>query len=264
VVRIIRVFVSSPDDVMSERAVLDEVVASINQTEGQSYGVRLELFKWEEHIVPQIGPGRQDVMDRQVPEYHIYLGIMSTKFGDPTGDHGCGTEKEFSDALKKWKQADTPWITFYFDAQPKMTGDPEQAKQFTQVCEFRSSLEKMGIVATYTGARGSRGSFYEKVSEHLRKIVHRPERSTSSYQHARGPGWNFARRWRGWKAACSARLGIHLSRTELRPRESPGCRSGPAARSSCDSPRGSSWRCSSSCRLGSPGLWPTAAHRRSL
>ncbi len=49
-VRIIRVFVSSPNDVQAERRSLDEVVASINRTEGEARGARLELFKWEENV----------------------------------------------------------------------------------------------------------------------------------------------------------------------------------------------------------------------
>jgi hypothetical protein len=53
--RILRVFVSSPGDVAAERAVLDEVVESINRTDGRACGVRLELWKWEQDAVPQAG-----------------------------------------------------------------------------------------------------------------------------------------------------------------------------------------------------------------
>ena len=58
-VRLVRVFVSSPGDVAEERAVLDEVMAAINRTDGQAGGFRLELFRWEEDVAPQIGPGRR-------------------------------------------------------------------------------------------------------------------------------------------------------------------------------------------------------------
>jgi hypothetical protein len=40
--RIVRVFVSSPSDVAAEREVLDEVVESINRTDGPGCGVRLD------------------------------------------------------------------------------------------------------------------------------------------------------------------------------------------------------------------------------
>jgi hypothetical protein len=93
-VRIIRVFVSSPGDVAEERKVMDEVVAAINRTDGQAGGFRLELFRWEDHVTPQIGPKPQKVVDDQTPVYDVYLDIMSTRFG------GGGTSKEFRDAMR--------------------------------------------------------------------------------------------------------------------------------------------------------------------
>lgn len=114
-VRIIRVFVSSPGDVAAERAVMDELVESINRTDGKTHRVRLELFRWEDDVVPQIGPKSQQVVDSQTPAYDIYLGIMSTRFGTPTDRYGSGAEKEFKDALKQWKAAGAPWLTSYFD-----------------------------------------------------------------------------------------------------------------------------------------------------
>jgi hypothetical protein len=79
-VRMIRVFVSSPGDVAQERAVIDELVASINRTDGQVAGFRLELFRWEDDVTPQIGPNPQQVVDLQTPVYDIYVGIMSARF----------------------------------------------------------------------------------------------------------------------------------------------------------------------------------------
>ncbi len=169
--RIIRVFVSSPGDVEDERGVLSEIVDSINRTDGQDGGFRLELFRWEDEVVPQIGPKPQQVVDGQTPAYDIYLGIMSPRFGTPAGRYGSGTEKEFKDALKNWKAAGAPWITFYFDDQPTLSSRPEDVKQYLKVCEFREKMQKQGLYATYEGVRGSSESFYEKVSLHLRKIV---------------------------------------------------------------------------------------------
>jgi hypothetical protein len=172
-VSVIRVFVSSPGDVAEERAVLDEVVAAINRTDGRRQGFRLELFKWEEAVTPRIGPKPQQVIDEQTPLYDIYLGIMSTRFGTPTGRYGSGTEGEFRQALEDWEKAGAPWITFYFNSQTQLTGDPEQAEQYLKVCQFRAELQEQGIVATYVGVRGSVDGFFEQVSNHLRMIVRR-------------------------------------------------------------------------------------------
>ena len=192
-VRLISVFVSSPNDVAEERRVLDEIVDSINRSDGKAGGFRLELFKWEDDVTPQIGPKPQKVVDQQTPEYDVYLGIMSTRFGTPTGRYGSGTEKEFKDALRKWKKAGSPWITFYFNDAPAVSRKPDEARQFVRVCELREDLESKGIVLGYTGVRGNKDAFYEKVSTHLRKCA---------VDHASGTGTS-----RGKRARCEVRGG---------------------------------------------------------
>ena len=39
---------------------------------------------------------------------------MASRFGNPTGRYGSGTEKEFKDALRQWGANGRPWILFYF------------------------------------------------------------------------------------------------------------------------------------------------------
>ncbi len=76
-------------------------------------GFRLELFRWEDDVTPQIGPQPQQVVDAQTPVYDIYLGIMSTRFG------GGGTNKEFRDALNQWQSIPTTldYVLFQRSAQ---------------------------------------------------------------------------------------------------------------------------------------------------
>jgi hypothetical protein len=123
-IRLIRVFVSSPGDVSKERETLDEVITSINDVIGKRRGVRLEAWKWEDQVVPQIGPSPQAVVDAQLPTYDIYLGIMASRFGTPTERYGSGTEKEFRDALARWGEEGAPWILFYFHDNPPPSKKP--------------------------------------------------------------------------------------------------------------------------------------------
>jgi hypothetical protein len=170
VVRLVRIFVSSPGDVKDERAVLDEVVQKINETQAGQMGVRLELWKWERSTVPRIGPPAQKVIDDQTPAYGIYLGIMAHRFGTPTGQHGSGTEKEFRDALKKGARVGKPWVLFYFNDTPV---DPSQLDltQYAKVRAFREELARKGLYATYRGVRGAREAFFESVDHHLRLVL---------------------------------------------------------------------------------------------
>ena len=92
-IKLVKIFVSSPADVTEERQVLEEVVDRVNRTAGKERAVRFELNRWEKDVVPQIGPKPQDVVDAQTPEYGIYLGILSARFGTQTEQCGSGTEK---------------------------------------------------------------------------------------------------------------------------------------------------------------------------
>ena len=165
--RVIRVHVSSADDVRAEREVLDEVVSSINRTEGDAHGVHLEVFRWERDAVPQIGPGREEVLCGQSEPCPIYLGIVSATLGDGQ------TKREFDEALRRYQQAGEPWILIYFDddARPGRTRDA--ARQWMDVIEFRERVEQQGVIGIYSGVRGKQDGFFERVSEHLRKLVHR-------------------------------------------------------------------------------------------
>ena len=202
-VRLIRVFVSSPSDVAEERRVLDEVVERVNET-AEARGVQLKLFKWERDVVPRIGPPAQQVIDEQTPPYDIYLGILKHRFGTPTGRYGSGTEKEFRDALKRWGAAGEPWILFYFSAEPV---PPDRLDEALRVQRFRKELEKKGLYATYKGARDGKDPFVHKVEGHLRKLVERlappAEASRRDTGAARAPG--VPAEYRAWlKAQCSS------------------------------------------------------------
>ena len=155
IVRSIRIFVSSPGDVSEERRELDNVVAFINSNDDGERCFRLELFRWEHDVASQIVQDPQEVVDSQTPPYDIYLGIMSTRFGSG------GTGKEFHTAVQRRNDTGEPWISFYFNAEPKLTGDPDQADQYAKVCKFRRELESKGIVATYKGVRGNNDAFYD-------------------------------------------------------------------------------------------------------
>ncbi len=171
-VRILRVFVSSPDDVRAERDVLTDVIASINRTDGEAGGFRLETFRWEDDVTPQIGPKPQAVIDDQLPPCEIYVGIMSARFGTPAGRYGSGTEKEFKDALRRWRESGRPWLLFYFNAAPALPTTLEAIDQYRAVVEFRGKLQERGITGTYRDIEGKDG-FRQQAAEHLRSVARR-------------------------------------------------------------------------------------------
>ena len=170
-VRRIRVFVSSPNDVKGERESLDGVVEDINRTDGETKAFVLQLFKWERNVIPQIDQTPQEVIDSQMPDCDVYLGILRTRFGTPTGTYGSGTEQEFRAALERFNTHGRPWVSFYFYSGPVQLKSREELEQYDKVCKFREELEKKGIIGKYGKIRGRRDGFREQVRNHLVKLV---------------------------------------------------------------------------------------------
>jgi hypothetical protein len=170
-VRRIRVFVSSPNDVKAERDLLNGVVDEINRTMGDTGSFVLQLFKWERNVIPQIDQTPQGVIDNQMPDCDVYLGILRTRFGTPTGNYGSGTEQEFRAALERFNNEGKPWISFYFYNGPVELRSREEREQYDKVCEFGTSWnERVWSVDTRKPAR-SRDAFVEQVRTNLIKLV---------------------------------------------------------------------------------------------
>ena len=96
--RKIRIFVASPSDVARERDQLARVVEELNLTIpaiAPEKKVVLELVRWETHVYPAIGPEPQRVVNEQIGDYDIFVGILWKRMGTPTATAASGTEEEF-------------------------------------------------------------------------------------------------------------------------------------------------------------------------
>src|SRR6266850_1498313 len=122
-----RVFVASPSDVRVERDSMPSVINELNHTLEALVphaASRLELVRWETHSFP--GMGRpQGLINEQIGEFDIFVGILWQRFGTPTGKADSGTEEEFRRAYEKWLKEGRPHILLYFNvaqiAPPRTT-----------------------------------------------------------------------------------------------------------------------------------------------
>src|SRR4051794_11197900 len=91
-------FVSSPGDVATERSVTPRIVSELNGVYLQATGHILWPLMWET-MSGGLGEDPQAVINRQTPDYDIFVGIVWSRFGTPTKRAGSGTEEEFDRAL---------------------------------------------------------------------------------------------------------------------------------------------------------------------
>ncbi|MNG44905.1 hypothetical protein D3C78_67240 [compost metagenome] len=138
----IRVFLSSPSDVQIERSKVFKIADELNKNMSQVLGQRLEIVGWEE-VVPSISRYAQNVINEQIGEYDIFLGILSIRFGTPTPNAGSGTEEEFNLAYDRYKQGKLADICFFFKTDG-FTANDIDIDQFTLVKEFKRKISEIG------------------------------------------------------------------------------------------------------------------------
>lgn len=169
-VRLIRMLLSSPGDVAEERNRVANAVFRFNQWAVEEKGLFVKLVRWED-MAPQIGPVTQEVINKQIGTYHLFVGVMWNRFGTPTEIASSGTKEEFDAAVHAWENERRPWITFYFCDRPANFTTPEQLEQKSKVLEFRSELNGKGVVRSFLESK----EFEDLVYEDLKRIVDMPD-----------------------------------------------------------------------------------------
>jgi len=166
------VFVASPNDVQRERDSLLGIVNELNRTCDSLLGqamVRLELVRWETNTFPDAGRA-QALITEQLGDYDIFIGILWTRLGTPTGKAASGTIEEYENAYARWKESGRPHICFYFNraasSPPRSVAD---AEQILGVARFREQLETKAFVGEYDGA----AMFADTIRPQLAQIVGR-------------------------------------------------------------------------------------------
>src|SRR5262245_12139092 len=82
----LRVFVSSPDDVASERHCAQEVIEALSGMDVDGWQIVLKPMLWEKDSPPIVGQKAQQAIDYyfgKASETDIYVGILWTTLGSP-------------------------------------------------------------------------------------------------------------------------------------------------------------------------------------
>ena len=93
--RLFKIFVGSPTDTQKERDIVDDVFAQINETLGKERNIRIESFKWEKNVIPDVAKRPQDVILKQGEGFDIFIGFMWQKYGTKGSNGMSPSEEEF-------------------------------------------------------------------------------------------------------------------------------------------------------------------------
>jgi Domain of unknown function (DUF4062) len=101
------VFLASPGDLNSERQAVRRFFDEYNRHTAGSHGIRFTVIDYENYAMAGVGRPQELITSQTLEKYReslaLVIGLMSQRFGSPTGTHESGTEEEFDWALNSYR-----------------------------------------------------------------------------------------------------------------------------------------------------------------
>jgi tetratricopeptide (TPR) repeat protein len=131
--KVTRIFIASPGDLNTERAIFPDVIEKVNRIKAKSKGMLLEAVGWEDTLP---GKGRpQEKIDEDVKHSDLIVMLLWKRWGSATGKYSSGFEEEYEVACANDKEI---WL-YFRGILDDMLADP--GEQLQKVLEFRNKVE---------------------------------------------------------------------------------------------------------------------------
>jgi hypothetical protein len=170
-------FVASPGDTAADRQQMGNLLAEINNNFAPD-GHRLRLVRWETEARPD-GGRPQAVINEQIPDYDIFIAVLWTRLGTPTGGFGSGTEEEIALALKRREADPSAPVFIYFCNRPFWPASKADVEQLQRLFEFRERLEReqRSLHWNYGGEAEFRDVLRNHLCKRLREVAAPPQKA---------------------------------------------------------------------------------------
>jgi Domain of unknown function (DUF4062) len=143
--RVIKVFIASPSDVIRERVIVRDVIASWNSLYGERESIFLLAIGWETNSYPMQGKRPQEIINDQILDSSdILIGIFWTRLGSPTGKAPSGTAEEIDEFISSNKP-----VMLYFSAAP-VRPDSVDNDQYSALKALKEEYYKSGLVESFS------------------------------------------------------------------------------------------------------------------
>lgn len=140
-------FVACPSDLQEERSLLEEIIQEQNSIWTRNFGVQIEPISWETSVFSSFGSDAQDVINSQVEDYDLFLGMLWGRFGTPTKRFGSGTEEEFERAYKKLQRGEDKFNIFFYEKNTPIEPSKIDVDQLKKVKDFQKRLANLGSLS---------------------------------------------------------------------------------------------------------------------
>ena len=156
-----RILIVSPNDVIAERKIIQEIIASWNRTYFPREKELLLPVVWEELNVKEMsGHPKAEINLKIAKECDILIGAFWTRIGTDT----FFAESRTIEEIKEFKKAGKP-VMIYFSSTPVVPGSVD-LKEYGLLMKFMDDCLQQGLVERYDSIL----DFQEKLS---RQIAHK-------------------------------------------------------------------------------------------
>jgi hypothetical protein len=151
----------------SFRILAEEVITDINKILGKNFGIEVKPLMWEKDVYPSVGSDPQDIINKQLDDYQIVIGILGDTLGSPTKRADSGTVEEILNGMKKRTDDPNIHIMVYFKIIQKISVNGNSIKEFERVNDFKQYFSKEGLYGTFK----TKIDFQRELRNHLEMVL---------------------------------------------------------------------------------------------
>ena len=175
-IRKVKVFISSPNDLEAERDICKRVIDDLNMVLPKKCNSWIDAYFWEEQT-RVIGMGSAQRRIESPSNYDLYIGMLGKRYGTPTGDvdpetgekYKSGTEQEFKEAYRAWKESDEKKPEIKFLRKKVTAPTPEKGEEYEQYQRVNAFFKEFEEGGKHPGlVKDFRKNTFEK---QIRKIL---------------------------------------------------------------------------------------------
>jgi hypothetical protein len=169
-----RILIVSPNDVIAERKIIQEIIASWNRTYFPREKALLLPVVWEELNVKEMsGHPKAELNLKIAKECDILIGAFWTRIGTDPFFAESRTIKE----IKEFKKAGKP-VMLFFSSTPVVPGSVD-LKQYGLLMKFMDDCLQQGLVERYDSILDFQEKLSRQIAHKILKIRKIPEDETS-------------------------------------------------------------------------------------
>ena len=162
----IKVFVSCPSDVEDEKQLVRDVCDSLTAVYSETKNIQITVVDWKKDVFPEItGERTQSIINNQIGEYDIYIGILWKRFGNKQENGLTPTEEEFEEAFRRRQKTGKPVIKLFFKRDEYSPNGTYEEQQGYEVQKFKEEIRNrdIGLYADFKGKLEFQKEIYKNI-----------------------------------------------------------------------------------------------------